>query len=80
MIGEVPLHPHILIRFQIQKSEIEIKVRSTVFFFAIFDFLPIEGRLRPSLEGYGIIIEKTLCLAVSWGYGMRFVERVAFTT
>lgn len=39
MIGEVPLHPHILIRFQIQKSEIEIKVRSTVFFFAIFDFL-----------------------------------------
>lgn len=33
MIGRVPLHSHILTRFQIQKSEIEMKVRAMVFFF-----------------------------------------------
>lgn len=52
--GKVPLHPHILIIFQIQKSEIEMKVRSLVSFLPFLTSCwPTEGRLRPSLDIFG---------------------------
>lgn len=35
MTGKVPLHSHLLIRFQIQKSEIEMKMRLVVFFLPV---------------------------------------------
>lgn len=78
MTEKASLHSHVLTKFHIQKSEMEMKVRSMVSFSCSHFLLANQGRRRQPLERRGIITEKTLCLAVHWEHGKGLSERVSF--